>query len=97
MCNKTTENWQVFGIPPPLSPLRARPSLPWALPLTGCRQRLRGESAGAGFPFQGGAAAFVPLQEYCKDCAARVRRKKEAERQRKRYHDSTHLGAEKAL
>ena len=35
--------------------------------------------------------------KYCKECAARVRRRKEAERQRKRYHDSTHLGAEKAL
>ena len=45
-------------------------------------------------------ALFLPgfnRAKYCKDCAARVRRRKEAERQRKRYHDSTHLGAEKAL
>ena len=40
-------------------------------------------------------AAFVPKSnqgKYCPDCAARVRRRKEAERQRKRYHLSTHLG-----
>ncbi|NBH74229.1 hypothetical protein D3Z51_19990 [Clostridiaceae bacterium] len=45
-------------------------------------------------------ALFLPgsnRAKYCKDCAARVRRRKEAERQRKRYHDSTHLGTEKAL
>lgn len=45
-------------------------------------------------------AYFLPgsnRAKYCPDCAVRVRRKKEAERQRKRYHDSTHLGAEKAL
>ena len=39
-------------------------------------------------------AAFVPKSnrgKYCPDCAARVRRRKEAERQRKRYHLSTHL------
>ena len=45
-------------------------------------------------------ALFLPgsnRAKYCKECAARVRRKKEAERQRKRYHDSTHLGTEKAL
>ena len=45
-------------------------------------------------------ALFLPgsnRAKYCKECAARVRRRKEAERQRKRYHDSTHLGAEKAL
>ena len=38
-------------------------------------------------------AAFVPKSnrgKYCPDCAARVRRRKEAERQRKRYHLSTH-------
>ena len=45
-------------------------------------------------------AYFLPgsnRAKYCPNCAVRVRRKKEAERQRKRYHDSTHLGAEKAL
>jgi len=45
-------------------------------------------------------ALFLPgsnRAKYCRECAARVRRRKEAERQRKRYHDSTHLGAEKAL
>ena len=45
-------------------------------------------------------AAFVPKSnrgKYCPDCAARVRRRKEAERQRKRYHLSTHLGAVKPL
>lgn len=34
--------------------------------------------------------------KYCPDCAARVRRRKEAERQRKRYHLSTHLGYERS-
>ena len=46
------------------------------------------------------ARLFLPgsnRAKYCKECAARVRRRKEAERQRKRYHDSTHLGVEKAL
>jgi hypothetical protein len=45
-------------------------------------------------------AAFVPKSnrgKYCSDCAAKVRRRKEAERQRKRYHLSTHLGAFKPL
>lgn len=45
-------------------------------------------------------AYFLPgsnRAKYCPDCAVRVRRKKEAERQRKRYYDSTHLGAKKAL
>ena len=45
-------------------------------------------------------AAFVSKSNrgnYCPDCAARVRRRKEAERQRKRYHLSTHLGAVKPL
>ncbi len=45
-------------------------------------------------------AYFLPgsnRAKYCPDCAVRMRRKKEAERQRKRYYDSTHLGAEKAL
>ena len=45
-------------------------------------------------------AAFVPKSnrgKYCTGCAARVRRRKEAERQRKRYHLSTHLGAVKPL
>ena len=39
-------------------------------------------------------AAFVPKSnraKYCPDCAARVRRKKEAERPRQRYLHSTHL------
>lgn len=33
----------------------------------------------------------TPDTKYCLDCAVRVRQKKEAERQRKRRHDSTHL------
>ena len=40
-------------------------------------------------------AVFTPKSnraKYCPDCAARVRRKKEAERQRQRYLLSTHLG-----
>ena len=40
-------------------------------------------------------AAFTPNSnraKYCPDCAVQVRRKKEAERQRKRYLLSTHLG-----
>ena len=40
-------------------------------------------------------AAFTPNSnraKYCADCAVQVRRKKEAERQRKRYLLSTHLG-----
>ena len=39
-------------------------------------------------------AAFTPNSnraKYCPDCAVQVRRKKEAERQRKRYLLSTHL------
>ena len=42
---------------------------------------------------------FLPKSnrgKYCPDCAARVRRRKEADRQRKRYHLSTHLGYEKS-
>ena len=35
--------------------------------------------------------------KYCPDCAAAARRRKEAERQRKRYYDSTHLGLKKPL
>ena len=35
--------------------------------------------------------------KYCPGCAVTARRKKEAERQRKRYYDSTHLGVEKPL
>ena len=45
-------------------------------------------------------AAFVPKSnrgKYCPDCTAKVRRRKEAERQRKRYYLSTHLGAFKPL
>ena len=45
-------------------------------------------------------AAFVPKSnrgKCCPDCAAKVRRRKEAERQRKRYYLSTHLGAFKPL
>ena len=34
--------------------------------------------------------------KYCPECAVVVRRKKEAERQRKRYYDSTHLGVKKS-
>ena len=40
-------------------------------------------------------AMFTPKSnraKYCPDCAVRMRRKKEAERQRKRYLLSTHLG-----
>ena len=33
--------------------------------------------------------------KYCPECAVVVRREKEAERQRKRYYDSTHLGGKK--
>ena len=33
--------------------------------------------------------------KYCPECAVATRRKKEAERQRKRYYDSTHLGPKK--
>lgn len=39
--------------------------------------------------------SFVPKSnraKYCPHCASVVRRKKEAERQRKRYYISTHLG-----
>ena len=43
---------------------------------------------------------FVPKSnraKYCPDCAVAARRRKEAERQRKRYYDSTHLGAKRPL
>ena len=33
--------------------------------------------------------------KYCPECAVAARRRKEVERQRKRYYDSTHLGAKK--
>lgn len=45
-------------------------------------------------------ASFVPKSnraKYCPDCAITARRKKEAERQRKRYFNSTHLGGVKPL
>ena len=45
-------------------------------------------------------ALFTPgsnRAKYCPECAVQVRRRKEAERQRKRYYLSTHLGAEKPL
>ena len=45
-------------------------------------------------------ASFVPKSnraKYCSDCAITARRKKEAERQRKRYFNSTHLGGVKPL
>lgn len=41
---------------------------------------------------------YVPKSnraKYCPECAVASRRKKEAERQRKRYYDSTHLGVKK--
>ena len=41
---------------------------------------------------------YVPKSnraKYCPDCAVAARRRKEAERQRKRYYDSTHLGPKK--
>ena len=44
--------------------------------------------------------SFVPKSnqgKYCPDCAVAARRKKEAERQRKRYYNSTHLGGVKPL
>ena len=43
-------------------------------------------------------AVFTPKSnraKYCPDCAVQMRRKKEAERQRKRYLLSTHLGRRK--
>ena len=42
---------------------------------------------------------FLPKSnrgKYCPDCAVKVRRRKESERQRKRYHLSTHLGYERS-
>ena len=44
--------------------------------------------------------SFVPKSnraKYCPDCAVAARRRKEAERQRKRYYDSTHLGVKRPL
>ena len=44
-------------------------------------------------------AAFMPKSnraKYCPACAKRMRRRKEAERQRKRYWQSTHLGPSNA-
>ena len=44
--------------------------------------------------------SFVPKSnraKYCPDCAVAARKRKEAERQRKRYYDSTHLGVKKPL
>ena len=41
---------------------------------------------------------YVPKSnraKYCPECAVAARRKKEAERQRKRYYDSAHLGVKK--
>ena len=41
---------------------------------------------------------FLPKSnraKYCPECASAARRKKEAERQRRRYYDSTHLGPKK--
>ena len=49
---------------------------------------------------QGCGVLFIPgsnRAKYCPECAVQVRRRKEAERQRKRYYLSTHLGAEKPL
>ncbi len=43
---------------------------------------------------------YVPKSnwaKYCPDCAVIARKKKEAERQRKRYYDSTHLEVKKPL
>ena len=43
---------------------------------------------------------YVPKSnraKYCPDCAVIARKMKEAERQRKRYYDSTHLGVKKSL
>ena len=45
-------------------------------------------------------ALFVPKSnraKYCPDCAVAARRRKEAERQRKRYYNSTHLGVRNPL
>ena len=44
--------------------------------------------------------SFVPKSnraKYCPDCAVIARKRKEAERQRKRYYDSTHLGVRNPL
>ena len=44
--------------------------------------------------------SFVPNSnrgKYCPTCAITARRKKEAERQRRRYYNSTHLGDKKPL
>lgn len=44
--------------------------------------------------------SFVPNSnraKYCSDCAITARRKKEAERQRRRYYNSTHLGGKNPL
>ena len=44
--------------------------------------------------------SFVPNSnraKYCPDCAITARRKKEAERQRRRYYNSTHLGGKNPL
>ena len=42
---------------------------------------------------------FLPKSnrgKYCPDCTVKVRRRKESERQRKRYRLSTHLGYERS-
>ena len=44
--------------------------------------------------------SFVPKSnraKYSPGCAVEARRRKEAERQRKRYYDSTHLGVKRPL
>ena len=44
--------------------------------------------------------SFLPKSnraKYCSKCAIAARRRKEAERQRKRYYDSTHIEAKKTL
>ena len=46
---------------------------------------------------RGGFAPKSNRGKYCPDCAAKVRRRKEAERQRKRYQLSTHLRVFKPL
>ena len=46
---------------------------------------------------RGGFAPKSNRGKYCPDCAAKVRRRKEDERQRKRYQLSTHLRVFKPL
>ena len=68
-------------------------------PLTGsCPQHSCTGEAGKRCAVCGAALPPNPTGgKYCPDCAAKVRRRKEAERQRKRYQLSTHLRVFKPL